>query len=72
MSDEAQLIHSFPPDERTAIPDISYDRRIREYVKAVERLPSDVFLSGGMDETGGDIFDVRTIQIYIKWFFSNL
>ena len=58
MSDEAQLIHSFPPPKRGTISDLTYDRQIREYVKAVEQLPSDVFLAGGMDGKGEDMLDV--------------
>ena len=61
MSDILQVIYSFPPKQRSAISDREYDRQMREYVKVVERLPSEAFESGGMRTgkgVGGDLLEV--------------
>ena len=50
MSDVTRLIHSFPPRDgraRAALSDVAYDRRMREYVAAVEGLSAEGLMSGG-------------------------
>lgn len=74
MSDEAQLIHSFPPKKKSSILDLAYDREIREYIKAVERLPSDVFLADGVGGKGEDMLDVCNLlnQHEIRFILSSM
>ena len=50
MSDVTRLIYSFPPRDgraRAALSDVAYDRRMREYVAAVEGLSAEGLMSGG-------------------------
>ena len=63
MSDISRLIYSFPPEKRSAVSDAAYERQIREYVKAVERLSSDVFVSGAGG--GEDMLEVCALFFFI-------
>ena len=58
MSDVTRLIYSFPPRDgraRAALSDVAYDRRMREYVAAVEGLSAEGLMSGGGGGGGGAV-----------------
>ena len=65
MSNTLQILHSFPPKDRSAISsDAEYDRLIRDYVKAVQRIPSSALT--GSEEGTGDLFAVSYFMLLLK------